>query len=95
MLLLKFQKKICGKAGNEHQRLKTEIAQQDFLLQLMFIFVVQKRVADNKGCKCKENVQRKRIVGQNGIGKPVEIVFIGIQRRFRQASPANKPADFE
>jgi hypothetical protein len=55
----------------------------------------QKGIANNKGYQRKEDVQRERVVSDNGIRKPLEIIFKGIQRSFGQTFPTNKSADLK
>jgi hypothetical protein len=92
---LEGQEQIGRKAGNQHQGHKPEIAHNDLLLQLFFIPVLQKRIADNKGYERKENVQRKRIIREDGIRKPLEIVCQRIRRGFGQAFPTDISSDHE
>ena len=90
---LKRKKQICDNAGDRYQRHKSEITHNDLLLQLIFIRILQKRIADDKCYKRKENIQRKRVVCENGIRKPAEIIFKRVQRRFGQTFPTNKSTD--
>jgi hypothetical protein len=92
---LKGKKQIRNKAGNQYQRQESKIAHHDLLLQLIFVPVFQKRITNDEGYKRKENIQRKRIVGEDGIRKPLEIIFKRIQRSLGQTFPANEATDLK
>ena len=56
---IESEEQIRNKAGNQYQGQESEIAHNYLLLQFILVFALQKRIADNKGCKRKENIERK------------------------------------
>lgn len=82
-------------APHDTKLLNRQLYIDDLLLELIFIFVDQKCVTDDKGSKRKENIQRKRIIGENRVRKPPEIISERIRSSFGQTFPANKTTNLK
>ena len=92
---LEGKKHISCQTADGHDGQEAEIAHGDLGDQLFLVPVFQKQIAHEEGNQGKEDVQGKRVIGQQGIGKPAEIIFCRLQCGFRHGFPAHIAVDCE